>query len=95
MSKGCESLPCTLTAVALRKVGPTPCLGSAMELTAGEGEQERDPAPYLALGELAWAVLESSPCWCGCGKIGRLTNSAMTQAQIQISKLAHPSIYPN
>ena len=47
-----------------------------------------------ALGELARAVLESWPWWCGCRRAGRLTNSATTQAQIQGFELAHPNIYP-
>ena len=50
--------------------------------------------PAAALGELARAVLESSPWWCGCRRAGRLTNSATTQAQIQGFELAHPNIYP-
>ena len=50
--------------------------------------------PASALGELALAVLESSPWWCGFGKAGGLTKSASTQVQIQGFELAHPIIYP-
>jgi hypothetical protein len=46
-----------------------------------------------ALGELAGAVLESSPWWYGCGKVGGLTSSATSHAQIQGFELAHPNIY--
>ena len=46
------------------------------------------------MGELAGAVLESPPWWCGCRRAGRLTSSAITQAQIQGFKMVHPNIYP-
>ena len=45
------------------------------------------------MGELAGAVLETLPWWYGCGRTGRLTNSATTQAQIQGFELAHLYIY--
>lgn len=61
------------------------------ELAQGHEEQKRDAASYLVLGELAWAMLETSPWWCG---YGRQTSSPMTQAQVQGSKLSHQNIYP-
>jgi hypothetical protein len=42
------------------------------------------------LGDLAGAVLESLPWWCGCGRAGGLTSSDTTQAQVQGFVLAHP-----
>ena len=38
-------------------------------------------------------VQESWPWWCGCRRVGQLTNSVTTQAQIQGIELAHPNIY--
>ncbi|KAL6060234.1 hypothetical protein STEG23_004123 [Scotinomys teguina] len=43
---------------------------------------------------LTLAVLESWPWWFGCGRVGRLTNSAITQAQILGFELTHSDIYP-
>jgi hypothetical protein len=37
---------------------------------------------------------ESLPRWCGCGRVGRLSNSDTSQAQIQDFGLAQPNIYP-
>jgi hypothetical protein len=47
-----------------------------------------------ALDELAGAVLESLPWWCGYGKAGGLTSSAISQAQIQGFELTYPNIHP-
>jgi hypothetical protein len=46
------------------------------------------------LDDLGGAVLENSPWWYGSWRIGRLTNLASTQAQIQGFELAHLIIYP-
>ena len=46
-----------------------------------------------ALSELARAVLEGSPWWCGCRRAGGLTSSDTSQAQNQGFELTHPNIY--
>ena len=55
------------------------------------------PIPCLdnvrKLSLVVWG-LESWPWWCECGRAGRLTNSATTQAQIQGFELAQPSTDP-
>lgn len=43
-----------------------------------------------ALDGLAGAVLESSSWWCGQGRVGRLTSSAIIQAQVQGFETSHP-----
>ena len=45
------------------------------------------------MGDLAGTVLESSPWQCRYKRTGGLTNSAISQTQIQGVKLAHPNIY--
>lgn len=52
------------------------------------------PLPEVTLSELTKAKLESWPWWYGCGRAGKLTNSAITQAQIQGFEVAQPNIYP-
>ena len=49
--------------------------------------------PAAALGEVAGAVLKSWPWGWECRRAGRLTNSAITQDQVQGFDLAHPNIY--
>ena len=56
-------------------------------------ESQLCPLPESS-GELAEAVLESPPWWCGYGKYGRLISSDATQAQIQGFELTHPNICP-
>lgn len=66
-----------------------------MSWTQGHQSRRDDLVPLsaAALGELAKAVLESSLWWCGCRRIGGLTNSATSQAQILGFELPHPNIY--
>lgn len=103
-SWGWENCPCPSLSVALRRAGRAPCLGSIVELALvakawarwPEGVRERELAQLLSgctLVELAKAGLEISPWLCDCGRAGRLTNSAITQTQIQGFELAHPNIY--
>ena len=47
----------------------------------------------MTLGELAWAVLESSPWWCRCRRAGGLTNVVTFQVYIQGFELTHSNIY--
>ena len=47
-----------------------------------------------ARGELARAMLESSPWWRSKGRTGGLMDPATTQAQNQGYVLAHPNIHP-
>ena len=46
--------------------------------------------PAAELGELAGAMLESSPWWYGFRRADSLTGSANTQVQVQGFELAHP-----
>jgi hypothetical protein len=53
------------------------------------------PLAGCSNGVLAWTVLENLPWWCQYKRVGSLTNSATTEAQIQGSNLAHPISPPS
>jgi hypothetical protein len=71
-----EGWPSPSPSVALRRVGPAPWLGSAVELALvvwvrmsrpqGQESRSADPAPC----QLARAVLEGSLWWCRCQRAG-------------------------
>ena len=102
MSKGCAEAALPLLAAVLWTVDLVPCLGKTVvaktqvsQPQEHESGRARLPFHVAAWGEVARTVLQSSPCWHGCGRVGGLTSSASTQAQIQTQsfEFARPNIY--
>jgi hypothetical protein len=98
ISKGGLELDLLITGCSTWQNWPGPCTTPGKHSRFGSGgldlllrtwEQERWPCPMLAavLGELSGAVLESLSWWCRHRWADGLTNSVITQAQIQWHEL--------
>jgi hypothetical protein len=94
--------PCPSPATTLERSDPTCHLDSTVELALvakawlswpqRHESRRANPAPCRLW--LAGAVLERSPWWCGHRGDSKLTNSATSQALVQVFELVHPKLYP-
>lgn len=80
MAKDCSELSLPLSSNSTARVDPVLSQDSTvqMALVVGHGQASHKivrageltlPLPAAAMGEPAWAVLESSPYWCGMGEL--------------------------